>query len=198
MADWLLRRQEGRSGTWLYHFAYPVPGADILPQPWASALAQGQAISLLRRAYHHTGKRRYLSAARRALRPLRRAVTRGGLRRRWLGLPFFEEYPTRANPTYVLNGFQQCLLGLHDLSDVSPIARRLFDRGMETLAAVLGEYDLGNGRSTYSLAHLNWPFAAIPATDSYHLSHVGMLRLLHRIRPNPIVRRQARRWLRGL
>jgi hypothetical protein len=198
MADWLVRRQEPASGKWLYRFEYQAPGGGVLPDPWPSSLAQGQAISLLRRAYHRTGNHEYLSAARRGLRPFREPVATGGLLRRWRGLPFYEEYPTLAHPTYVLNGFQQSLLGLHDLSDVSPTAQRLFRGGMKALAAVLPEYDLGDGRSTYSLAHLNWPSPRTPATASYHLSHVGMLRLLNKIQPDPVLRRYARRWKRGL
>ena len=198
MADWLVRRQEQRTGKWLYRFDYQAPGAGLLHEPWASALAQGQAISLLRRAYHRTGDHAYLSAARRGVRPLREPVTQGGLLRRWQGLPFYEEYPTRAHPTYVLNGFQQSLLGLHDLADVSPGAQRLFSGGMSALAAALPQYDLGDGRSAYSLAHLNWPSPRTPATASYHLSHVGMLRLLGDIQPDPVLRRYANQWKRGL
>jgi heparosan-N-sulfate-glucuronate 5-epimerase len=198
MADWLVRTQRHPSGKWLYRFDYRVPGAGVLPAPWASALAQGQAISLLRRAYARTGKARYLSAARRALRPLRRPVSEGGLLRRWRGSPSFEEYPTREAPTFVLNGFQQCLLGLYDLSDLSPVSRRLFRRGMDALVAILPAYDMGNGWSTYSLAHLYWPSPRTAATASYHLSHVGMLRLLDRLRPNGRLQRYSRLWLQGL
>jgi hypothetical protein len=198
MADWLVRRQEQSSGTWLYRFDYTAPGAGLLRRPWSSALAQGQALSLLRRAYHRTGARRYLDAIGRALRPLRISVPRGGLLRRWHGLPFYEEYPTAAAPTYVLNGFQQTLLGLYDVADVSPVAARLFGRGIKTLVCMLPLYDLGDGRSTYSLAHLYWASAPQPATPSYHLSHVGMLLLLNRIEPDPVLRRYARRWRRSL
>lgn len=198
MADWLVRTQRQGSGMWLYRFDYQAPGAGLLPNPWGSALAQGHAISLLRRAYHRTRERRYLTAARRGLRPLMHSVSGGGLVRRWEGLPFYEEYPTKEAPTYVLNGFQQSLLGLHDLSDVSLAARRLFSRGMKTLVRMLPLYDLGDGRSTYSLAHLNWPALPTAANPSYHLSHVGMLRLLDRIRPHPALRRYGRLWMRGL
>ena len=78
------------------------------------------------------------------------------------------------------------------------MARRLFRRGMRTLAEVLPRYDLGSGWSSYSLAHEYWPSPQSPASASYHLSHVGMLRLLDRIRPDPVLRLYARRWLAGL
>jgi hypothetical protein len=198
MADWLVRTQDRRSGTWLYRFDYTAPGAGLLPQPWASALAQGQALSLLRRAYHRTQARRYLVVARRAMRPLRIRVTRGGLVRRWHGMHFYEEYPTREAPTYVLNGFQQALLGLYDFADISPTARHLFRAGLDTLERMLALYDLGDGRSTYSLAHLYWPSPPTAASPSYHLSHVGMLLLLNRIAPDPVLRSSARRWSRAL
>jgi hypothetical protein len=198
MADWLVRTQQRGSGKWLYRFDYRAPGAGLLPAPWASALAQGQALSLLRRAYHRTHARRYLEAARRALRPLQVRVTRGGLLRRWKDRPFYEEYPTVEAPTYVLNGFQQALLGLYDLADVSPTARRQFHAGLDTLERMLPLYDLGDGRSTYSLAHLYWPSPPTAATSSYHLSHVGMLLLLNRIKPDRVLRRYVRLWWPGL
>ena len=65
-----------------------------------------------------------------------------GLVRRWHGLPFFEECPTQAAPTYLLHGFQQALLGLHDLAGHLTAARRLFAAGMRTLVRTLPLYEL--------------------------------------------------------
>jgi hypothetical protein len=195
MADWLVRTQERPSGKWLYRFALPAPGAgEELPNPWCSALAQGQAISLLRRAYHRTGRHAYIDAARRGLRPFERSVMNGGVVRHFEGGAFYEEYPTRAAPIYVLNGYMQSMLGLHDLADVSPTARRLFRGALPTLPRILPRYDLGDGRSSYSLAYLHWPVAPTPAQPSYHLAHVGLLMLMNRLQPNSVLRHYMRAW----
>lgn len=114
-ANGLLGNQAG-DGCWPYRFTYTVghmgagPGATLSP-PWCSAMAQGQGMSLLVRAWHTTRDEHYLKAARRAVKPLTLDVTRGGLKRRLAGGPFFEEYPTTP-PSHVLNGFMFTLIGL--------------------------------------------------------------------------------------
>ena len=127
-ADWLVDTQR-RDGRWLYGFAINAPGTDMrLPAGWASGMAQGQAASLLVRAHCRTGARRYLRAARKALRSLTVHVRDGGLKRRYHGHLWFEEYPT-PRPTLVLNGNLQTLVGLWDLAPRSPLASRLFRDG---------------------------------------------------------------------
>lgn len=70
-ARWLVKNQRP-NGEWTYDFPFSVPGTPaVLMSPWGSALAQGQALSLLTRAYRHTGDVRYLAAANRALATLR-------------------------------------------------------------------------------------------------------------------------------
>jgi D-glucuronyl C5-epimerase C-terminus len=197
MADWLVQTQQRSTGKWLYRFELEAPGAGFLPSPWASALAQGQALSLLRRAYQRTRDSRYLRAARRGVRPFRVHVGSGGLMRRLRGGPFYEEYPIVEAPHLVLNGFMQSLLGLHDLADVSHVAGRRFRAGMRSLPQVLPLYDLGAGQSSYSLAHLQWSVPAQPASPSYHQAHVGLLRLLDRIRPTAALAAYARAWSAG-
>jgi hypothetical protein len=192
VADWLVRTQRP-SGKWVYRFDYASPGTTMaLPAPWGSALAQGQGISLLRRAYHRTGRKRYLRAAKRALGPLRRPVERGGLSvRRAEGL-MFEEYPSE-RPSLPLNGHMQTLLGLYELSDVSPVARRLFARGADTLVRVLPQYDAGNGWSLYNLVHQSG-FAPVPAQPDYHAAHVRLLRLIDGLWPHRVLRGWADAW----
>jgi heparosan-N-sulfate-glucuronate 5-epimerase len=192
VADWLLATQHP-DGKWTYHFDYASPGTTMaLDAPWGSALAQGQGISLLRRAYAHTGKRRYLRAARAALAPLRRSVTRGGLARWHDGGIVFEEYPSE-RPSLPLNGHLQTLIGLYDLADVSPRAEKLFHRGVRTAARIVPEYDAGGGWSLYNLVH-QVGFAPVATEPSYHVAHVRLLRLLNRLSPHRAFRRWAARW----
>ncbi len=87
---------------------------------WISCISQGELASLLVRAYWHTGERRYLLAAERAVGPLCIPMADGGLLSALPdGSPFFEEYPnSRIN--LVLNG---CLYALVGLLDVTRAAR---------------------------------------------------------------------------
>jgi hypothetical protein len=180
-------------GVWTYGFDYRSPGTDmLLGAPWGSALAQGQGISLLRRIYAHTGKRRYLLAARRAMRPLGELVEDGGLMRRHDGGIAFEEYPSE-RPSLPLNGHLQTLVGLWDLSDVSPRAGELFRHGVRTAARMVGEYDAGNGSSLYNLVH-QVGYAPVLAPPAYHAAHVRLLSLVDRLSPHRAFRRWAKRW----
>lgn len=186
-ADWLLRTQT-RDGAWPYRFDHTAPGGGRLRAGWTSALAQGQALSLLGRLYRHTRDRSYLLAIRRGLRPLRRHVNRGGVARWHHGGLYFEEYST-ARPDFVLNGHAQALLGLYDVDDLAPAARSLFRRGVRTLVGALPEFD-GGDVSLYSLSHRVAPPAA------YNEPIRVQLRALARITGETRITRYAAKWSR--
>jgi heparosan-N-sulfate-glucuronate 5-epimerase len=188
-ANWLVAHQQAE-GRWLYSFDFRLPGGSV-SAPWASALAQGQAMSLLERAYVKSHRHRYLQAALDALAPLQQQVSTGGLQRCFRGdcrQPFFEEYPTR-RPSEVLNGFMFTLLGLYDLASVAPRsdARRLYLAGRRTLSAALPDYDR-DGVARYDLA------SAQVASQDYQAVHVYLLRALDSLGPNAEYRYYARRW----
>jgi hypothetical protein len=192
-ARWLVRQQRA-DGTWGYAFPYRVPGTDgSLAKGWASALAQGQAISLLRRAYARTHKGRFLRAARRALVSMRTPVREGGLVRWYRDHIWFEEYPVVASRVLVLNGHQQALLGLYDMADKSRLARRLYSRGVRSLAALLPLFDSPSHRSYYSLVGLfgNPPLLA---PQAYHEAHAALLRQQNELSPRAAFIKYARLW----
>jgi len=195
VANWLVSNQS--NGRWYYHFDYTIHGAS-LRKPWASAMAQGQAMSLLERAYRISGTRSYLRVAVQALRPLNVDVKDGGLRRCFFGdcaRPFFEEYPTRP-PTYVLNGFLFTLVGLYDLASIAPKsgARALYLRGRRTLVSALRRYDI-NGVASYDLTHITGA-GRTPAiaTQDYQAIHVYLLHALDSLTPSKVMSRYAKRW----
>ena len=151
VAGWLVRTQH-RNGEWEYSFFEPAPGStETLAPGWGSALAQGQALSLLERVYRVTHKRSYLRAIERALRPLRTPVAKGGLSRRLEGGIYFEEYPTGA-VNFSLNGDLQTLIGVYDVADLVPAAHALFTQAVSTVAHNLARFDSHAGYSYYSLA----------------------------------------------
>jgi heparosan-N-sulfate-glucuronate 5-epimerase len=192
-ADWLVANQDPETGGWLYRFDYTVAGTDeTLRAPWLSAMAQGEAMSLLTRLHGHTGDQIYLDAAVAALEPLTLAVEQGGVTARWEGLPFFEEYPT-SRPTYTLNGFIFCLFGLYDLGQHNPQAAELFDAGASTVERMLPLYER-SGFSTYHLGHLFGHTGGVVMSTHYHWIHVMQLDELYSIRPVLAFKQWHDRW----
>ena len=195
VADWLVTNQ--RRGRWFYDFDFFIHDLT-LAKPWSSAMAQGQAMSLLSRAYRLTGSSgigrvRYALCLRCAC-----AVTKGGLRRCFFGncaRPFFEEYPT-APPSYVLNGFMFTLIGLYDLASIAPKspALSMYQAGRRTLNAALPKYDVG-GVATYDLSHKTVAGReARTRIADYQAVHVYLLRALDSLGANSRFRHYADRW----
>jgi heparosan-N-sulfate-glucuronate 5-epimerase len=177
------RSQRPRRGGWDHEA--PLPHTYRLVPPWLSAMAQGQAASLLIRLYLATGEESLAEAARAAMEPLSVESDRGGV---WAPLGrggWLEEYPT-SPPSFVLNGGIFALWGCYDaaiaLDDRD--ARRLFAIGIDTLAANIGRWDTGFW-SRYDLYPHPIPNVA---SSAYHLLHRSQLRVLDAIAPRAELR----------
>jgi heparosan-N-sulfate-glucuronate 5-epimerase len=165
----------------LPHLA-PYPHTYRLEPPWLSAMAQGQAASLLVRLHAERGDERLADAARRALRPFGIPSDAGGVRAELDGGPYYEEYPTEP-ASYVLNGGIFALWGLLDtglaLGDAD--ASGMFGEGVDVLAGSLTRWDLG-WWSRYDL----FPHRALNvASPAYHELHIHQLRALQAVAPRP-------------
>ncbi len=192
-ARWLLRTQERNAfglTVWNHHFdwEYRTP----LKAPWYSGLAQGQAISLLVRAYQDDGEPHYLDAARMAFACFLCSPEQGGVT--WVdeaGNPWFEEY-IASPPTHILNGFIWASWGVYDyfLATSDAAAEALFSRAMDTLENNLQRYDAGFW-SLYEQSGTRWRMLASPF---YHSLHIVQLRILHRMTGREIFLHFARRW----
>lgn len=116
-----------------------------LEAPWASAMAQGEIISLFLRYYQLTGEEKYLQLSQKAFHFLSVKVEDGGVRRYdengdlWL-----EEYPSDP-PSFVLNGFLYALFGLYDLFRVTGdlLVRKEIELCLTTLKNNLHKFDAG-------------------------------------------------------
>ena len=155
-----------------------MPHTYRIDPPWASAIAQGEAASLLVRLHAETGDDFFAEGAARALRPMQVPTARGGLLAELEGgLTFFEEYPTRP-ASLVLNGGIFALWGFGDvatgLGDAS--AEEWWRRGVESLLALLDRYDTGYW-SRYDL--YPHPIANV-ASGAYQLLHENQLGVLAR------------------
>jgi heparosan-N-sulfate-glucuronate 5-epimerase len=187
VADWLVRTQH-HNGEWEYSFPEPAPGStETLAPGWGSALAQGQAMSLLERVYRRTHKASYLKAIQHALKPLQTPVSKGGLGRRLDNGIYFEEYPTHA-VNFSLNGDLQTLIGVYDVADLVPAAQTLFTRAVRTVADNLGAFDSHAGYSYYSLA------SRTPCPPGYNPAIRSELRILAAITRRKVFTHYARIW----
>lgn len=162
-------------------------------------MGQGHAISVLARAYHHSGEAKYLQAAVRGLRPFRLSSAKGGVAALFLGkYIWYEEYPTTPS-SFILNGFIYSLIGLYDLKMIATAkdteeASKLFNQGMTSLKNMLTLYDTGSG-TTYDLRHFTLKTAPNLARWDYHSTHINQLLLLNSIDNDPIFITTAERWI---
>ena len=193
--DWaeeLVRRQHPQgmqAGGFLHARAYPHT-FPVRP-PWISAMAQGEAASLLVRIYLETGDERFAVSARRALLPLCVDSLEGGVRAALGKGSFPEEYPTQP-PSCVLNGGIFALWGLYDVGVAldHASARVAFRQAVDTLAENLYRWDVGYW-SRYDL----FPHATTNIASSfYHDLHINQLRAMHRLVARRQLAETADRW----
>ncbi len=179
----------------LLTYRFDMPHTFELAAPWASALAQGQAASLLVRMPG-------------VLPPTRDAELLGLLAGTLLGDaggllvelpegPILEEYPT-SPPSLVLNGAVFATFGLLDLAACERLAPDLAERceqmaraTADTIAATLGEWELPSGWTAYDrhphpIRHVASPF--------YHDLHVELVGVLAELLPDPAFAVHLERW----
>jgi len=173
--------------VWFYHFDldfYPIKA------PWISAMAQGEAISLLLRAASLGSPNNFAEVAGRAVIPFQFPVEAGGVCTRFkngaLGL---EEYPSNP-PSHVLNGAIFALFGLYDFLQVRSDSKisEIFHAGIQGLRENLQAYDTGFW-SRYDL----FPKKRL-ASPNYHKIHIQLLKSLAQISGVTAFQETALRW----
>jgi heparosan-N-sulfate-glucuronate 5-epimerase len=184
-ADWIAANLETTGGLpYLFDMSHTYP----LSAPWYSAMAQGEAVSLLVRSATSLRRPDYLDAAVSAARPL--LDPGSGLVIETPEGPVLQEYPTQP-PSHVLNGWIFALWGLYDIAsaprtageaiEAAEAAAREFDRGTRTLTARLPLYETTFGWSRYDLYPHRFANVASPF---YHRLHVAQLRATAMLRPD--------------
>jgi hypothetical protein len=184
--------EPNRHGVWVWYHRFDWPYREILRAPWYSALAQGQGISVLLRAFQETGDERYLESGRRAFQAFGLDVSCGGVTYRdEAGQIWFEEYLVDP-PSHILNGFLWASWGVYDyaLLTGNDEAMQLFDSAVQTLAANLSRYDTGYW-SLYELSPTRLPMLASPF---YHRLHIVQLQVMANLTGQGVFRDFARRW----
>jgi hypothetical protein len=215
-ADLLIQTQDKR-GAFVYQFPFREARNFVEYQPgWVSGILQGQALSVMARAYDVTHDIKYLNSGDLAYQFLNTPITEGGTRsdlgdidpslKRYL---FWEEYPpiAPASQSHVLNGFMFAILGVYDWSHTPGAARateaaRLFRCGVTTLKAALPLYDLGHGVDAYDLGHLQ-PNATSPLPGEpllghgYQAVHIYLLLALESIVKDGVFHKEAEKLAAG-
>lgn len=196
-ADWLVDNlhvtPEG-AGFWYFTVDWPSP--YHVKAPFASAMAQGFALSGLMRAHQATGRDVYLETAQKALKSFEVPVYEGGIRSKdEYGNVFYEEIPC-IPPPHILNGHIFALFGLHDYYRATRLeeAKTLFRLGADAVRNRLRDYDAGFW-SRYSLdpnpnLHNHWNIAS----PIYQKVHIDQLRFLERITGDKFFAYWAKRW----
>lgn len=195
-ADWLIRNQD-KEGGWPVMVNRKLGTAE-LKAPWYSAMAQGQAMSTLARAFKRTKKRKFIDSAVRGLQLFTKSSELGGITAVFLDrFTWYEEYPT--NPSsFVLNGFIYALVGLYDVKMTASgvdakKAGDLFEEGVVSLIGLLPLFDTGSG-SIYDLRHFTLKGPPNLARWDYHATHITQLLVMNSINPDPVFGKFAERW----
>jgi heparosan-N-sulfate-glucuronate 5-epimerase len=179
-ADWLTANLEQNShGLWVWNHHFDWDYRETLKAPWYSGLAQGQGVSMLLRAHAHGRDVKYQRAADQAFVALTRPIAEGGVlfedeeKNLWI-----EEYLVDP-PTHILNGFVWALWGVFDywLASANAAARRLFDRGVQTLLHNLAQFDTGY----WSLYEQSGTGLKMIASPFYHQLHSVQLRVMSKL-----------------
>jgi heparosan-N-sulfate-glucuronate 5-epimerase len=184
IAKWALDSQDDNGGweTWSH-----LRTKGVLPY---SAMTQGEAISVLVRAFSATGEDVYLEGAHRALTPMLTPIDKGGTS--WLapeGL-ILEEVPLGI-PNTILNGWVFALYGLYDLTIVdSQDAREALESTLRALLARLQMFNAGFWSSYDTSGTVASPF--------YHRLHIAQLQALELSYPEHAERfRELRQTFQG-
>ena len=193
---WLAEEMDG-SGYLPYLFA--MPHTYRLEPPWVSAMAQGEAASLLIRAARTFDEPEFrtkaVQAAASLLKPDSELVfsTPEG--------PVLEEYPTDP-PAHVLNGWISALWGLYDIA--AEMREHDGDGGLYEAAFTAGAACLASRLPTYALS-LHWSrYDVYPhrlvniASPAYHGLHIQQLRAMAVLTSDVVFAQVAADWTIGL
>lgn len=192
-ARWLRdtqQRRENVDGLYLFSFPWPKYGAG---SGWCSAMAQGEAISVLLRAEHLHPGAGFGDAAARAAEPFKQTIEEGGVV--WADeRGVFLEEVANEHAAHILNG---CIFALWGLWELHQSRRelweaRLLERVSDTILRWLPLYDTG-WWSRYSLMRTANGRPHV-ATLKYHAFHIAQLRVLASMLREPRFSDVADRW----
>jgi heparosan-N-sulfate-glucuronate 5-epimerase len=181
-ASWLKDNLRQHNGFFYWEYNYEnefyeseYPGA-LDKVPWFSAMAQGEGVSVLIRAYLETGQDNYLLAAEKAVEPLFHDLLDGGVSVVKNDSYFFPQEIRTNPPSDVLNGAIFAYFGVYDYYRIThkPREKKFCDLFTKTVMSIINEYDAG-----YWSFYARNPKSLVP--PSYHTLHIAQLKILYLI-----------------
>lgn len=188
MANWYLSVE---SGEYSYNFDW-----EDLKAPWLSCMAQGEAASVLIRAYKITNDRAYLDHALKSLIPLFNSIDNGGVQslidNKYI---FLEEYPS-LKCQHVLNGFLYGLIGIIETRLISgdEELRRLEEKLVSSLINNINKW--GDSNWSYYQIDKNCRVNNY-CTPAYHNLHIAQLKFINEHYPNNEIQYKIKSWSNG-
>ena len=199
VSTWAVANQSENGGwLWPFSYVYGFHGSvlGVIEENWYGAMTQGLGMSFLTRMYTVTGNETYLDAAKNASKLFNVTVENGGFLRYYGEYPWYEEYPTPASGSFVLNGYIYSLIGLYDLyaTTGTNISKQLYDDGVNSLTNMISLFDLGCS-SAYDLVHHS-VLSSAPniANFMYHGLHISLLSIINSIEPDNPFKSIQERW----
>ena len=177
----VIHGKEGACGSFVYeHSISDYPNQKV---PWLHAMAQGQVIAVLCRAFQESNDSRYLDLAKRAAIPFTLDIKDGGVRSvdPVRGV-FYEEYAYHEEnkQNHTLNGMMSALMGIFDLWKTTQEVeyKKIFDDGIQTIRNNLMSYAFPFC-SSYDLRHDYGEYPLMqPRYNSVHIAHLEILSAL--------------------
>lgn len=173
--SWLLTHEvslSDKASGWPIPLALPAYHA---PQPYLSAMTQGNVISVFVRAYQLTSDKAFLQAAYRAVRTFELDILDSGVSTPVGNNGVFFETVAVYPAAHILYGYILALFGLYDYVMVTKDkgVEELIQRSITTFHTLIDEYDTGYW-TCYDLLHKRL------ASQFYHSLHVTLLEALSR------------------
>lgn len=190
-ANWLCENfNVGPNNSVVWYYQYDIPFYK-LRKPWISGMAQGEALSVLLRAFQITKDEAYFNLANKAWNIFSVSVENGGVITTYPdGAKIIEEYPTLPG-SCVLNGFIFALFGVYDFWILTQDQqyRHLFEDCIESLKKNLKRYD-----TSYWTLYDLWKPLRLTARF-YHRLHIVLLKVLFDITKEKFFLDTSERWI---
>ncbi len=176
-ANWAEQNQNLNGSYNTFHFKYP-------NDPY-SAMSQGEATSLLLRAFIETGEQKYKNSAKSAIDFMLLSLQEGGVTDYSNGGVCMLEY---TNQPPVMNGWIFSLFGLYDamLGFEDPKYSELFAKSIATLKESLSLYDNGYWTMYDNEKRIASPF--------YHNLHIAQMQALYMITGDEAFNSCGKKW----